>query len=293
MTSGTPAQEGEQLQAWRLVALAAAPAAASAIVLAVAQVGRGSWIQQALAASLATALGLVGARLSSRGGPMAASAVLGVSLAVLAGTLLTHADAPRRWLDLGAVRLYAAPLVLPALVLCCAFMRRTGGSRGGFADAALLAAGGGLALQPDASQLLALSVAAAVTLWSERGTQGRSTLTVSCLALLTAWTFTRPDPLQPVPHVEGVFALALAHSAAAGAAVVSASAMFVAGLWARVDRSIAAYYAALFACSVAGLTPAPLIGYGAGPWLGYGLFVALAPGCDDATRSSRRRSAAA
>jgi hypothetical protein len=93
--------------------------------------------------------------------------------------------------------------------------------------------------------------------------------------------------------VEGVFALALAHSAAAGAAVVSASAMFVAGLWARVDRSIAAYYAALFACSVAGLTPAPLIGYGAGPWLGYGLFVALAPGCDDATRSSRRRSAAA
>lgn len=42
----------------------------------------------------------------------------------------------------------------------------------------------------------------------------------------------------------------------------------------RVDRpmiAVAAYYAALFACSLADLTPAPLIGYGSGHLLGFGL----------------------
>jgi len=38
--------------------------------------------------------------------------------------------------------------------------------------------------------------------------------------------------------------------------------------------------AVLFACSVAGLTPAPLIGYGAGPLLGFGLMVATASALD-------------
>jgi hypothetical protein len=38
---------------------------------------------------------------------------------------------------------------------------------------------------------------------------------------------------------------------------------------------VASYYAVLFLCSVAGLTPAPLIGYGAGPLLGFGLMVAM------------------
>ena len=40
--------------------------------------------------------------------------------------------------------------------------------------------------------------------------------------------------------------------------------------------AVAAYHAVLFACSIAGLTPAPLIGYGAGPLLGFGLMVAVA-----------------
>ena len=35
-----------------------------------------------------------------------------------------------------------------------------------------------------------------------------------------------------------------------------------------------AYYAVLFACSIAELTPAPIVGYGAGPLLGYGLLAA-------------------
>ena len=97
-----------------------------------------------------------------------------------------------------------------------------------------------------------------------------------------AWALSQPDPLQPVAHVEGVFALALGHSLFAGAAVIASAAALVVGL--HVNSSggrtwlsvVAVYYAVLFACSVAGLTPAPLIGYGAGPLLGFGLMVAAA-----------------
>ncbi len=101
-----------------------------------------------------------------------------------------------------------------------------------------------------------------------------------------AWALSQPDPLQPVARVEGVFALALGHSLFAGAAVIASAAALVVGL--HVNSSgertwlsvVAAYYAVLFACSVAGLTPAPLIGYGAGPLLGFGLLVASASGLD-------------
>jgi hypothetical protein len=50
--------------------------------------------------------------------------------------------------------------------------------------------------------------------------------------------------------------------------------------------AVAAYYAVLFACSVAGLTPAPLIGYGAGPLLGFGLMVAVTSWNDAKMRSN-------
>lgn len=100
-------------------------------------------------------------------------------------------------------------------------------------------------------------------------------------ALATVWAFLRPDPLEPVAHVEGVFALAFAHSLPAGLAVAAAAPAFLAGLVFLARRgppwllAVVVYYAALYACSLGGLTPAPLIGYGAGPMLGYGLLIAV------------------
>jgi len=87
----------------------------------------------------------------------------------------------------------------------------------------------------------------------------------------------QPDPLAPVSYVEEVLAVSWRHSVAAGIGV-SAAAMFL--LWTLTVRpggvhaalpAVGAYYAALFAFSIAGLTPAPLIGFGAGPLLGFGL----------------------
>jgi hypothetical protein len=99
--------------------------------------------------------------------------------------------------------------------------------------------------------------------------------------MATAWAFSRPDPLQAIPHVEGVFLLALQHSLFASVTVIGSAFVLVAGLCVYSKHgpawlcSVASYYAVLYACSVAGLTPAPLIGYGAGPLLGYGFLVAM------------------
>ena len=138
-----------------------------------------------------------------------------------------------------------------------------------------------LAIQPDASQVLALLAGSAVLFVRYRADSLRSAITLGAIALVTAGAFTRPDPLEPVPYVESVFALALGGSLVAGLAVIASAVIFVACLYAYSLRgaawlaSVAAYYAVLFFCSVAGLTPAPLIGYGAGPLLGFGLMAAV------------------
>ncbi len=138
-----------------------------------------------------------------------------------------------------------------------------------------------LAIQPDASQVLALLAGSAVLFMRYRANLPRPAITLGAMVLVTAGAFTRPDLLEPVPYVESVFALALGGSLLAGLAVIASAFIFIAGLYAYSLRSaawlaaVAAYYAVLFLCSVAGLTPAPLIGYGAGPLLGFGLMAAV------------------
>jgi hypothetical protein len=155
------------------------------------------------------------------------------------------------------------------------------GNLEGIAFTALAGASIVLAIQPDASQVLALLTGSAVLFMRYRSDLLRSTITLVANAIVTAWAFTRPDPLAPVPHVEGVFAIALGRSLFAGFAIIASAFTLISGLYAYSLRgpawlaAVAAYYAVLFVCSVAGLTPAPLIGYGAGTLLGFGLMAAV------------------
>jgi hypothetical protein len=87
--------------------------------------------------------------------------------------------------------------------------------------------------------------------------------------------------LVPVEHVELVFALAFARAPWAGLCVSLAALATIALLafrLARIDRAllaVPAYYAVLFVVSLSGITPAPLIGFGAGPWLGFGCMLGM------------------
>lgn len=276
-----PAESAASPPSRLALALIALPAlAAGFAILEIA--GLGTPIRSLHAASIALAaliavIGAVVGRFAR--GRRSAFAIVALALIGLAATLAEPASGPQRWVSFGFLGLYMAPLLLPALLVAIAALSRDGvGPPAAFAAivASLL-----LALQPDASQLLALCAALAtlVILRRARGVWAWATITVPALA--TVWAFLRPDPLEPVAHVEGVFALGFAHSLPAGLAVAAAALTVLAGLVLLARRgppwllAVAVYYAALYACSLAGLTPAPLIGYGAGPVLGYGLLIAV------------------
>lgn len=271
----------------RLLLIAVPAVAASMAVLTFGTVGRSTWIIQVLAICLACALALVGVQLSRRTNSRSlAGLIIVFTLLGIAFPLLADAPGPERWVSLGPINLYMAPALFPSFLVACSVWIAQGGRSQHFAFIAIVGASVLLAAQPDASQALALLAASAVALARSPSRSPVSIVALAFAALATGWAFSQPDPLQPLPHVEGVFALALGHSLFAGALVIASAAGLVLGL--HVNSSggrtwlsvVAVYYAVLFACSVAGLTPAPLIGYGAGPLLGFGLMVAAASWLD-------------
>jgi hypothetical protein len=180
---------------------------------------------------------------------------------------------PERWLNFGGIRLYLAPAVVPLTVFLLGAPTAIPSVvyMGIVATVAIA-----LTLQPDAAQLTAYAFAMLTTFIASGGHRW---LRVSLLALLmvcltVAWRI--PDPLAPVPYVEGVFGIAAEASPVALLAALTFAAIPVAGfVWvARANRcngalAVAAYYATLFALAPLQVTPVPLLGFGAGPILGY------------------------
>lgn len=265
-----------------LLIVAVPPIVCSLIVLTLASVGRVVWVTHLVAIFLACCLAFAGSHTSKPGyRKITASAIVILVLIVLVIPLLGDSSEPKRWISVGPLRLYIAPLLLPSFIAACAIFVSKDGKQEIVPLAAVLGAAMLLSLQPDASQVLGLLVASLVVAVQRQLGAFRTGVVVFPLVLITMWTFSLPDPLAPVPHVEEVFALGLGHSLFAGVAVISSAIALIVGLWIQSARghsslsAVAAYYAALFVCSTAGITPAPLVGYGAGPILGFGLMVGL------------------
>jgi cell division protein FtsW (lipid II flippase) len=265
-----------------LLIVAAPPIVGSFIVLALATVGWGVWITHLVAIFLACCLALAGSffrKLDYR--QITAFAVIFVTLIALALPLFGDSSEPERWISVGPLRFYVAPLLLPSFIAACSILVGEGGKHQMISCAALFVAALLLVWQPDASQLVGLLIASAVVVVKSRLGVFRLGVVVFPLAFMSMWAFSLPDPLVPVAHVEEVFALALDHSVFAGVAIIGSATALIVGLWIQSVKgsfwlsAVAAYYAVLFACSSVGITPAPLLGYGAGPILGFGLMVGL------------------
>lgn len=265
-----------------LLIVAAPPIVGSCIVLALASVGLSVWITHSIVILFACGLALSNSLVSKLGQQeIAVNTVVILTLVGLAIPMLGDSAEPERWLPIGPLKLYAAPLLLPSFIAACSVSMGRGSKHELITLAAVLGAALALALQPDASQALGLLVASVVVILQNQPGVYRFGLAVSPLVLITLWAFSLPDPLQPIPHVEEVFALGLAHSLLAGIAIIASAVALVAGLWLRSVAgprwlsAVAAYYGVLFLCSIVGITPAPLVGYGAGPILGFGLMAGL------------------
>lgn len=190
---------------------------------------------------------------------------------------------PERWLSVGGVRVYVASALLPALVLAVARALDSSPTVLRWPWTLMPAALWALSAQPDASQATAFALACALPLARASAGAGIRTLVAATLATGVVWAWWQPDPLLPVPYVEGVLDLAGAAGPATFVAALAALAlpplMLTRQARASHDRallSVAIYYVAIDVLAWRQLTPMPLLGFGAGPIVGYALLAAAA-----------------
>ncbi|MFT3723934.1 MAG: hypothetical protein QM773_10135 [Hyphomonadaceae bacterium] len=231
------------------------------------------WIRNPVAWAVAAALSLGLARFD-----WLFSVLAPIALAIVAASFIAAGqEGVHRWLDLGPVQLNAAALVLPAALV--AFERtRPMIAVPVFALIALL-----LAWQPDISQLAGFAPAAVILFTVRFGWRGAAAAIAVAGAML-GLCLSRPDPLAPVAHVEGIFALAwslspvlaIAMGVSLGAAALSPLLILLShrsGV--LTPLALAAYFVATALAPFFGAYPVPLAGYGLSFVLGWWLGLAL------------------
>jgi hypothetical protein len=181
-----------------------------------------------------------------------------------------------RWIDVGPLHVSAAALVLPALIVSLARLQSWVLTLAGGA-----LAGAALVSQPDASQATALAGALALVLVHGAAPATARVGGVLLFGLIAVASLFRPDPLEPVPEVEGIFGLM--SQAALPLALLAAIALGLACL-APVVRSgaskcgapaLALYFLLVAIAPTFGAFPVPLAGLGMSFPLGWWIGMAL------------------
>ncbi len=260
-------------------------AAASAVVFWICGVSRAVWLGQAAFVALALIASFVVARMPALDRALPRRLLLAGAPLLCALPFVVASIRPARWIAVGPVSVYVAPAIVP-LVLVCAARDVAGGGRAVIAALTwLVVLNVVLAAQPDLSQ--AVAVAAASVVLTIRARLRWPSVCALLLALTGAVmaAYLQADPLRAVPWVEQVVAVSWQSSPAAGLGVSLAGLWLVWALAREAPRvpgigAVAVYVAVLFGLAMADLTPAPLIGFGAGPWLGFGLLVGAATRLD-------------
>lgn len=260
-------------------------AAASAVVFWICDVSRTVWAGQAAFAALALLVSLAVARVRSFERAVVGRLVLASGPLLCALPLVVSSTRPARWIAVDAFTLYVAPAIVPLALVCAAREAAGAGRAAVVALMSLVAMACALAAQPDLSQTGALTAASLVLAVRARLRWAEVGALVVALAGAVGAASLQPDPLRPVPWVEQVIAVSWQASVGAGVGV-SLVALWLVWVLARETRRVpgmdasAVYVAMLFGLAMADLTPAPLIGFGAGPWLGFGLLAGAAARLD-------------
>lgn len=212
--------------------------------------------------------------------------------------MVPFTDAPHRWVIVGGLRLYMAGIMLPATVLTlsdawCERSAPAARMTQATATAALVVTAALLSAHPDAAQVTALAGAIIVTLlraW-RRPIQTAAAIVAVAVCSVLAWQ--QPDPLRPVPYVEGVLDVAASAGWLAWLAAVTCVAVpplaltwraSVTGAWSLLAPAV--YYVIIGMMAWRQLTPMPLLGFGASPILGYFFMAGLAARIQPRTTSN-------
>ncbi len=198
---------------------------------------------------------------------------------ILLPFLFRGADGVHRWLSLGGIRVHASSIAAPLLMVAVAALARTR-FVAAVAVAALTTAI--LALQPDAAQAISFAAACStLILYDPRRNRLHVLAAVTLLVILAMTSFARRDPLQAVPHVEGILTLVAGNSSVRSALgsvtlLLLPLPFFVQFLRHRdvLSVSLGVYVVSITLAPFWGTFPVAIMGYGVSPIVGY--FIALA-----------------
>jgi cell division protein FtsW (lipid II flippase) len=246
-----------------VLAIRAAGGSSSAIILQVA------------AGVVGALLALVVAWLVRPPGRIAAVIVLALALVIEAYILVAGVsmEGVRRWVALGPLQLHAASLLVPLAAWTAAQRLDT------IAAVLLAATLAVLAAQPDAAAVLALTLALGAVALVDKSKRRLAGILAVIGAAGATGALSRPDPLPAVDHVELVVRRAWEASPTLGPlAAVALIAVPMAMLWSRrtpAALALAAAWAGFVLANLLANYPAPVIGAGAAPVLGWLLSVGL------------------
>jgi cell division protein FtsW (lipid II flippase) len=247
-----------------VLAIRAAGGSASALILQVA------------AGVVGTIVALVVAWLVKPPGRIVAVTLLALALAIEAYILVAGVsmEGVRRWVALGPLQLHAASLLVSLAAWIAAQRLDTIGAVLLAATLAVLAA------QPDAASVLALTLALGAVALVDKSKRRLAGVLAILGAAGVAWALSRPDPLPAVDHVELVVRRAFEASTTIGSlAAVALIAAPMAMLWTRrapATLALAAAWAGFVLANLIANYPAPVIGAGAAPVLGWLMSIGLA-----------------
>lgn len=241
-------------------------------------------ILQLAAGVVGALIALAVARFARLEGRMTALVLLAWVLVIEAWVLVAGVsmEGVKRWVALGPVLLHPASLLVPLAAWSAARCLNA------LAAALLAVTLAVLAAQPDAAAVLALTLALAAVAITDKAKRGWASGLAVLGAACAAWAFNRVDPLPAVDHVETVIPNAFAAAPVIGVlAGLAMAALPLAMLWRRRTSETLALAAAWTGFILANLVanyPAPVIGAGASPVLGWLLSVGLASSARPAPR---------
>jgi hypothetical protein len=213
----------------------------------------------------------------------AATVIACCAIGALAATFaVTGSMGVHRWIPVGPLTMHVGAVCLPLFIMALGVLDAFGGKLRWGPILLAMAVAMLLLLQPDAAQATAFAAAMFTLLVANKQRAPAAWVAALVIAALAAWTWTRVDPLKPVPYVEGIIGLALQSGPVLACACIAALALlplpfFVgpSGSHSVSGRALGVYWCVCILAPFFGHFPVPLVGFGLSPIVGY--FVAL--GC--------------
>ena len=264
-----------------LIAQISATAAISLLAIRAAGAGTTSVAVQG-AAFLIGAMALWAASRTGRPGrgPRLIVALAILAVAVLMLTTGVEMQGAHRWLALGPVLIHPASL-LGAPLLWLVAQDADDVWTAGVAALAILTFGAGF----DGAASLAFAVGATGLLTAARGSWKTLAPLAALSWILALWSLAQSQALPRVPYVEDVVPMVWAVAPVLGVAAVIALILLSAPLlwmgWrargiGAAGLAVAGFWIGLSAANLLGAYPAPVVGYGASPVIGWLVAIGLA-----------------